>query len=178
VQADPGWAAGAATYGIISGVAVLALAIGAEATKADEIPATPLGGAATALFAVSAPIVAIGGGSARTHPAVTGSLGLRIAGWISYGVALADAAYLLSQTGKSEPDDGLILSVGLLGTASMACFVVDARISAAQATSLAGPQGYARAQPPARGGVLAPVLMRDPGNPTRLAAGLAWASTF
>jgi len=178
VQADPGWAAGAATYGIISGVAVLALAIGAEATKADEIPATPMGGVATALFAASVPIVAIGGSSARTHPAVTGSLGLRIAGWISYGVALADAAYLLSQSGKSEPDDGLILSVGLLGAASMACFVVDARISAAQATSLAGPQGYARAQPLVRGGVLAPVLLRDPSNPARLAAGLAWASTF
>jgi uncharacterized membrane protein YgdD (TMEM256/DUF423 family) len=179
VRSDPGWAAGAATYGIISGVVALGLAIGAEATKEDTIPAAPLGGVATALFAASLPIVAIGGSSARGHPSVTGSLGLRIAGWIAYGVTLADAAYLLSQVGQGEVDDGLILSVGLLGTAAMACFVVDARLSAAEAARLQAleSQGGARASWRS-GGVLVPMVLRAPGNAHRLAAGLAWAARF
>jgi uncharacterized membrane protein YgdD (TMEM256/DUF423 family) len=177
-KSDPGWAAGAATYGIISGVAVLGLAIASEATKEDTIPSAPLGGVATALFAASVPVVATGGSSARGNPAVTGSLGLRIAGWISYGVALADAAYLLSQVGQKTLDDGLILSVGLLGTASMACFVVDARLSASQATRLMNLEsgGQARSRRPAGG--LAPLVLRDPGNPHRVLPGLAWAARF
>jgi len=176
VRADPGWAAGAATYGIISGAAVLALAIGAEATKADVIPAAPLGGVATALFAASVPIVAIGGSSARNHPAVNGSTGLRIAGWIAYGVALADAAYLLSQVGQSEPADGLILSVGLLGAASMACFVIDARLAVAEANRVM--ESGMRAKGGARSGILTPIVLRDHARPGRLAAGLGWVSLF
>jgi hypothetical protein len=178
VQSDPGWAAGAATYGIVSGVVALGLAIASEATKEDTLPSAPLGGVATALFGISLPIVAIGGSSARGNPAVTGSLGLRIAGWIGYGVTLADAAFLLSQVGQRTLDDGLILSVGLLGAASMACFVVDARMSAAEATRLQILETGGRAQLGPRGGVLAPLVLRDPANPHRLATGLAWLGRF
>lgn len=178
VPSDPGWAAGAATYGIISGAVSLGLAVASEATKEDTIPSAPLGGVATALFAVSLPIVAIGGSSARGHPAVTGSAGLRIAGWIGYAVTLIDAGYLLSQVGQGTLPDGLILSVGLLGGASMACFVVDARMSAAEATRLQYPPGGGQAGLPGRLGVLAPLVLRDPAHPRRLATGLSWRTRF
>jgi hypothetical protein len=169
-HADPGWAAGAATYGIIAGIATLGLAIGSEATKGAVMPATPLGGAATALLGISLPIVAVGGASAREKGNVTGYPSLRIVGWIGYVVALADAAYLLSQAGKHEPPDGQVLSVGLLGVASLSCFVIDARASASEAIRLR--DGGARM------GLLTPVVMRDPGHPQRLASGLAWTARF
>jgi hypothetical protein len=170
VSADPGWAAGAATYGIIAGIATLGLAIGSEATKGDVVPATPLGGVATALLGISLPIVAVGGASAREKGNVTGYPTLRIVGWIGYVVALADAAYLLSQAGKHEPPDGQVLSVGLLGVASLSCFVLDARASASEAIRLR--DGGARM------GYLTPFVTRDPAHPQRLASGLAWTARF
>lgn len=78
--ADPGWASGAGTYGIISGAISLGLALGSEATKDETVPSAPLGGAATLLFGISLPIVAAGGSSARGNPEVRGLPGLRIAG--------------------------------------------------------------------------------------------------
>lgn len=170
VNADPGWAAGAATYGIIAGIATLGLAIGSEATKGDVVPATPLGGAATAILGISLPLVAVGGASARENGNVTGYPTLRIVGWIGYVVALADAAYLLSQAGKREPPDGQILSVGLLGVASLSCFVLDARQSASEAIRLR--DGGVRM------GYLTPFVTRDPAHPQRLASGLAWTARF
>jgi hypothetical protein len=168
VHNDPGWASGAGTYGIISGAIALALAIGSEITKKDTIPSAPLGGAATALFAVSLPIVASGASSARGNPAVTGSAALRIVGWIGYGVTLLDAAVLLAQVGQSTPPDGQILSVGLLGAASMGCMAADAFMSASEASRLA----------PSHAGVFAPFVARDPVNPQRLATGLSWTALF
>jgi hypothetical protein len=173
--ADPGWASGAGIYGIVSGVVALGLAIGAEATKEDTVPSTPLGGVATALFGISLPIVAVGGSSARNNPAVTGSTALRIVAWIGYGITLADAAVLLAQAGGSTPPDGQILSVGLLGVASMACMSTDAFMSANEATRLA--QGLP-AGASLRRGILVPFVARDPANPQRLATGLSWATRF
>lgn len=170
VSADPGWAGGAATYGIIAGIATLGLAIGSEATKGDVVPATPLGGAATAILGISLPIVAVGGASARQNGNVTGHPTLRIVGWIGYVVALADAAYMLSQAGNRSPPDGQILSVGLLGVASLGCFVIDARASASEAIRLR--DGGARM------GYLTPFVTRDPAHPQRLASGLAWTARF
>jgi hypothetical protein len=175
---NPGWASGAGTYGIISGAVLLGLAVAAEATKDKTIPSAPLGGVAAVLFGVSVPVIAAGGSSARENPAVAGLPGLRISGWIGYAVALADAAYLLSQAGKNEPPDGQILSVGMLGAASMACFVADAFVSASEADRIMQFERGISAQGPSRRGVFAPFVARDPANPQRLATGLAWASSF
>jgi hypothetical protein len=171
-HASPGWAKGAAVYGIVAGAVALGLTIGAENTKSHTYPAAPLGGAATGLFALSLPIVAIGGASARDNPLVVGSPGLRIWGWIGYGLAIADAAYLLSYVGKREPADGAILSVGLGGATSLTLFIIDAFMSASQAEALADYE--AGRAPRATRARWTPWFVRDPAAPQRILTGVAW----
>jgi hypothetical protein len=140
--ADPGWARGAGVYGIVAGVGTIALTAASEATKEDQIPALPLGVGATVLIAVSGPVTAVGAASARQGGDVKGAQGARIAGWIGYGLTLLDASILIGMgVSEVEPVDGLILSVGLLGAASLACFSTDAFISASQAETAAGTSG-------------------------------------
>jgi hypothetical protein len=177
-ETSAGWAAGAGTYGIISAAVVFGLAVASEATKSKTIPSAPLGGIATLLFAVSLPVVAAGGSSARENPMVTGSPSLRISGWIGYAVALGDAAILLSNAGKEEPADGQILSVGMLGAAAMACFIADAFISASEATRIVQFEKGMGSAGVSRRGIWAPFVARDPANPQRLATGLAWGTPF
>jgi hypothetical protein len=94
------------------------------------------GGVAISYAAVSIPLVAIGGGSARHHPEVNGVLGLRIAGWIGYGLTLADATALLVLSFDHPIDNWHVASVGLLGSTTAAAFAIDATISASQANSI------------------------------------------
>lgn len=131
---DGGWALGGAVYGIAAGAATLGLATGSELTKDEQIPSLPIGIAATVLFASSVPIVAVSGMSARRDGAARGVRGLRIAGWIVYGLALADAFALLGMgVAEVEPPDGVIVSVGGLGTAALALMAADAWVSSNQA---------------------------------------------
>lgn len=176
-RTSSGWASGAATYGIVAGAVSFALAIGAEATKNESVPSGPLGGAATLLFGVSLPVVAAGGSSARQDPRVTGYSGLRITGWIGYAATLADATLLLSQVGKKEPPDGQILSVGILGMSSLACFIIDAYASAGEANRIAEYE-QGRAARRSTPGVVAPFFTRAPGAPHRMTSGLAWLTAF
>lgn len=83
---------------------------------------------------------------------------------------------LLAQTGESTPPDGQILSVGLLGAASMACFVADAFVSADEANHLPG--HAPRLASTAKIGGLVPYLARDRGNPERTVSGLALVGVF
>ena len=109
---------------------------------------------------------------------MTGSTALRIVAWIGYGLTLADAAVLLAQTGTSTPPDGQILSVGLLGAASMACMVTDAFLSASEANQGMALERGARSLAPTHPGVVAPFVMRDARYPQRLVTGLSWGTRF
>ncbi len=173
-QASPGWARGAAVYGIVAGAVVLGLAIAAENTKSHTYPSAPLGGAGTGLFALSVPIVAVGGASARDNPAVVGEPGLRLWGWIGYGITLANALYLLSYAGKQSPPDGAILSGGLGGATALTLFIIDAFVSASQAQAIADYE--ARRAPRAARARWTPWLMRDPTAPQRILTGMAWTA--
>ncbi len=141
-----GWASTAGALGIASAAAVLSLAIGAEVTKEDQIPAIPLGGAATLILAAMGPVVA-GGAASAQGPGVPGNPGLRIAGWVFYGISLADALVLIA-LGVSEvqPPDGLTTSVGLIGAGALSFFAADAFTSASQAEDAAR-QGAATVAP-------------------------------
>jgi hypothetical protein len=156
----------------------LGLAVGAEATKDKSVPSGPLGGTATLLYAISLPIVAAGGSSARENAAVTGYAGLRITGWIGYAVTLADAAVLLSQIGKNQPPDGQILSVGILGVSSLVCFIVDGYASASKANRIAAYEAGFRANRRPSQGMVLPFVARDRANPQRMAGGLSWLAAF
>lgn len=136
---NTGWARGAGVFGIVSGLAVLSLAIGSEVTKGGvDDSSLPLGISATTIFAISAPLVAAGGGSARNYPLVTGGPALRIVGWIGYVVTLLDAGSLIAIGFADEtPADGHITSTGVLGLLTNLCFALDAFRSASQAEALA-----------------------------------------
>lgn len=107
------------------------------ATNPQEASAArDLGALSIVFFGVTTPLIALGGGSARNHPAVTGNPKLRVASWVACGLTLADAAWLLLRSHKKVIDDGWVMSVGVLGTFSAVGFAVDARSSANQAERL------------------------------------------
>lgn len=129
---DAGWAQGAGIFGLVGAGGVLVLAIAAEATKDDKIPAIPLGALAAVGLAVTVPVANAGAASART-PRL---LGLRIASWVLYGLALVDAVALIG-LGAADvtPPPGLISAVGIAGAASAVLMSVDALTAASRATA-------------------------------------------
>jgi hypothetical protein len=142
---DRGWARGAFYFGATAVAVDIAFTVAVVATNPEQASLSrTLGAWSIAVFGVTAPVTAMGGGSARTHPAVTGHPGLRIASWIGYALTLGEAALLLSQSHNAVIRDASVLSVGVLGTLSTLGFAIDARISAAQAERLQA-TGSARA---------------------------------
>lgn len=139
--ADAGWAFSAGVIGVISAAGVIGLSVGSVATDGEPASAY-FGLAATGLLALSAPIVAVGGASARTNPLIQGSSTVRTLGWVGYGLSLTSATALLF-VGAADKDVpiGLIAATGILGAASVIAFAVDAFNSDADARS---PVGQAR----------------------------------
>lgn len=139
--ADAGWAFSAGVLGVVSAAGVVGLSIGSAATDGDPASAY-FGLAATGLLALSAPIVAVGGASARTNPLIQGSSTVRTFGWIGYGLSLTSAVSLMF-VGVADKDVpiGLIAATGILGAGSLVAFAVDAFNSDADARS---PVGQAR----------------------------------
>ncbi|MGI5864360.1 MAG: dickkopf-related protein [Myxococcales bacterium] len=132
-----GWATGAGALGIASGVLVFGLALGAEALNGTD-EALPVGIAATTLFAAMSPVVAGGAGSARSDPRVDGLLGMRILGWTTYGLGMANALVLVAiGLADGSPDTGLITLAGGLGLVSLVSLSIDAFVSGAEARRLA-----------------------------------------
>jgi hypothetical protein len=156
---SPGWARGAAITGFVMSGVVLVLGISSEAVREDRIPALTLGGIATGLVAIGTPIVFGGGSSARENERVTGLRGLRITGWISYGICLG-SALILAGLGALDatPPQGMIAVTGVLGFLSLSMASVDAIVSAneAEGMSVAPPQPVSALQ-------LAPMFAVTPG---------------
>jgi len=148
VAADPGWARGAGVTGFILTPIALGFAIASAVATQDAVNhhsgnAVPvgLGVVSTLVSGIGVPIVAGGGGSARRHPEVRGVLGLRIAGWISYGLFMADALALIGMGAASvDPGESPIILAGALGAFSMISMAIDAVASASQANSMAPTQ--------------------------------------
>jgi len=90
------------------------------------------------LLAAAAPITFAGGRSARNQAAVNGISGLRIAGWIFYGVTLAvSGILLLTRAAKAEIPDGFVSGTGAAGALTMAFFSIDAVVGWHEAEELA-----------------------------------------
>lgn len=124
------WALGAAIAGFISAGGVLGLAEASEFTRANEIPSIPLGAAATVMLGAMGPVVFAGGASARRRPGAHGVVGLRVAGWIGYGVTLTDAVYLIvTGVGGIVPPPGVITIAGVSGALGLTAFAIDALVS-------------------------------------------------
>jgi hypothetical protein len=175
-----GWAKTAGVLGIVAGATAVSLAAGSAATvsKKDAMPAAPLGGGSAVVVAVMGPLVAAGAASARNNPAVTGSLGLRITGWIGYGVLVLDAIGMgvLGIAGE-KPAQLQIISLGVLETATMLCFTVDAFVSAGQASSFVV-EGKSRRPQAGPGPLLVPVVITDGTRQRQHSPGLGLAFRF
>lgn len=80
-------------------------------------------------------------GMNRKHPEVRGSIGLRITGWVGYGItALASLVTLGLPTGTdgaNDPAQQWVLGTTLLGTATLTAFALDAFITASEARGVA-----------------------------------------
>lgn len=128
------WAgAGTATGLSMVGVGVV-LGIGSEITVEDQIPALPMGGVATMMFAAGIPIIAGGGSSARRAAGVRGSLGARIGGWVTYGLTMTNAVVLIGLgAAEVEVQHGQVAAVVVLGATSGALMAADALKSRRQA---------------------------------------------
>jgi hypothetical protein len=144
---DPGWSMGAGVYGIIASTLFMGLAIGSEVTRDHQVPSLPLGSMATLVHIASVPIVAAGGASARRGGG-RGVLGLRVAGWVLYGLTLVDACALIALgVMKQEPPAGVISAAGVLGMTSGVFMSVDALVAHAQAGDHGRREGAARVAP-------------------------------
>ncbi|MBN1612817.1 MAG: hypothetical protein JW940_39710 [Polyangiaceae bacterium] len=103
--------------------------------------ALPLGIVATVIGGIMIPVVAMGGASARSDPAVEGLPSLRTTSWVGYAAALVDAAVLIGLSLADAAAPAAVTgSVGVLGVASCTGMTLDAFESASQAEALGGPQ--------------------------------------
>ena len=144
-ETTAGWALPAGIIGLVSGAAVLGLSIGAAVTNDDfsATPSVPLGLAAVGLLAAAGPIVFVGGGSARRASGATGLVGLRIAGWVAYGISILVGLYLAlfrALDTISIPGWAWIID-GAVGAAGMAFFAIDALVAHSEASEGAISEG-------------------------------------
>jgi len=137
--ADTGWARTGGYVGITATVLLGIAGIGLAATEGDTDAGLGIGIAATLAGGVMIPVTAAGGGSARSNPSVLGAPGLRLAGWIAYGLALADALVLIGlNVAEVYVSAAVGISVAVLGMASAIGMSIDAFASASQAESAGG----------------------------------------
>ena len=148
------WAHPAGVTGLVMGSLVVGFGVLSAVFNGDTVPSVSMGVLALLCGAIGAPIVAIGGSSARFDDSVTGSPGTRVVGWVGYGLAMALGAVMvvLGIEGVTFTN-GLILAVAGLGASSLACLAVDAFTAAGQADEL-----IARLSPRAERPRLAPFL--------------------
>ncbi|MBL8950892.1 MAG: hypothetical protein JNK82_08955 [Myxococcaceae bacterium] len=144
VEAKPrtNWARPAAYIGWGVGLGVLTLGIVSTAIGSGFIDngfGIEFYGAGSGLMVLAAlltgaagPVVYVGGNSARWTKSITGIRGLRIGGWIGYGVGLG--MQLISVLGGWPVTTFL---GGLVGAGALACFGLDAWFSANEADDVA-----------------------------------------
>ena len=174
VRELPGWALGGAIMGFVSAGVVGALAAGSAATAGDLVPSLPLGATATLVFAITVPIVATAGGSARYGAGVPGSLALRIVGWILYGLTLANAVVAVALGVESQVPVPVIASLGGLGVLTEVLMAIDALVARGQAVDVV--ERNTRGQ---QAGVrIAPVIALSPSRLGGAAMSFGLAGSF
>jgi hypothetical protein len=117
-------------------VPIMALGI-ISATSDDADAATGFGAAATIVGGIGIPIGALISSKTRRTTGVDGSPGLRIAGWVGYGLTIADAITMLALSQQVDFTGGPTISVAILGSLSSVFLALDGHQAASQAQSLA-----------------------------------------
>lgn len=141
-----GWARAAGIIGLSSAGVGLAMTIAIFALTGSSA-ANIVGLMATAFLGAMVPITAAGAGSARGDPEVSGSVGLRIVGWISYGLSLAAAVVALSIAIAADVTipEPIVGSIAAVGVGALICMAVDGFMSAGQAQALNEARGLGSA---------------------------------
>jgi hypothetical protein len=127
----------AETMGYILAAPILVLGITAGTIQNHTTLVNAMGGVATLIAGIGIPLVASGAEKTRRATGVEGNLGLRIAGWVGYGLALTDAVTIIGlSVGGADMSGAPSYSVTLLGVASCILIAVDARQTHIQANDL------------------------------------------
>lgn len=143
-RVNRGWATGAGVLGAVSTGLIATVTLVTMAINGSD--AANYTGALAILFTgVAVPLVAVGAGSGRWDPLITGSAPWRVVGWIAYGLAVANALVALGigLLGDTFPTEG-IASLGVLACIGSLSHMADAFITAGQGRELLG-GGEARA---------------------------------
>jgi hypothetical protein len=117
-------------------VPIMALGIISASSEESE-SAIGFGAAATIVGGIGIPVGALITSKTRAKTGVSGSPGLRIAGWIGYGLTIADAVTMLALSESVDFTGGPTISVAILGSLSSIFLAIDGTQTANQARSLA-----------------------------------------
>lgn len=132
-RADPGWARGAGVFGVVN-AGLIGLTLAAGLSVDDRDTEIALGASIVGYGALTAPLVAMGGGSGRNHPAVRGSPGMRTVAWIGYVAFVVDGVVLVAAAAEGEDiPEPVAVSAVLLGISVELAFAADAFATASQA---------------------------------------------
>jgi hypothetical protein len=146
------WGKAAGIWGIVNAVVFSTVGVVLATTEPGEAGAIAIGSPTLVLAAVTTPLVAMGTAS----PDGPGLRGLRISGWIMYGLAMAGGASLLITTIMGDGPETAAWSLIPTGLAALSnlMFGIDGILSASRAgrtTAGSGLMPYAQAVPTAEG---------------------------
>jgi hypothetical protein len=131
--ATAGWARGAAITGYVCAPIILGLGLSSAITTGGDA-SLALGISAFSVGVIALPIIAVGGASARSGSNVRGSMGLRIPGYITYGLALANGGVLVALGIADAKISAVpIITCSALGAIGCVLMATDALISSGQA---------------------------------------------
>jgi hypothetical protein len=120
-------------------LAIPILGLGITSGAIDDNPGLtiPMGVVATLIGAIGIPVVSHMAGKTRNSTGVEGNPGLRLAGWIGYGLALSDAVVILGLAiGGTDTSGGPTYSVAALGAVASILMAVEANQVSGQAKQL------------------------------------------
>jgi hypothetical protein len=114
--------------------------LGTAAVAINEDVSKVLGGVATGIGAIGIPVASIIAGNPMRGAGVKGSPGLRIVGWISYGLFIMDAITLIAASDDLEDETITLAGVGTvaLGVISTTFLGLDKSMKARQGKSRLG----------------------------------------
>jgi len=118
-------------------IPILGLGITSGAIYDNPELTIPMGAAATLIGAIGIPIAAHMASKTRKSTGVEGNPGLRLAGWIGYGLALSDAVVILSlAVGGTDTSGGPTYSVAVIGSVASILIALEANQTYKQGKSL------------------------------------------
>jgi hypothetical protein len=173
VREVPGWALGGALIGFASAGIGFGVATASAATTGHLVPSLPLGALATLIFGLSVPLAAMASSSVRNGAYVSGSVGLRVAAWVLYGVTLGLAVVAVILGFSVEIPAPVIMALATSGLAAAVLMSIEALVARSQASDAV--EKARRADAAVR---VAPYFAVAPQPDGRAAPSIGLAGTF